>query len=169
MSTPELLKKIDLFRECTNAELIKIGNLMQKVNFNEGDIIFKKGAPGDALYLIREGEVEVLSPKSEDDQTEDVVAVLRSGDLFGEMALVEGEPRSATVRAGTEAKLWRIRKEYFEDIMNKDHAIAFKVYRRLTMILSRRLRETTERLAIANEIIRMTSRKETKSGGRRGP
>jgi CRP-like cAMP-binding protein len=159
MENIEIFKKISLFRELSNTELIKLGNLTQKVSFHAGDVLFKRGDAGDALYLIREGEVEVLAPSPEAEEVEDVVAVLKPGDLFGEMALVEGEPRSATVRARSDAKLIRIKKEYFEEMMNKEHTIALKIYRRLTIILSHRLRETTERLAIANQIIRMTSKK----------
>jgi CRP/FNR family transcriptional regulator, cyclic AMP receptor protein len=163
MSTPDLLKKLPLFHECTSAELTKLANMMQKVNIEAGEVIFKKGATGDALYLVREGTVEVLSPHSagpeEANTPEDVVAVLGEGALFGEMALVEGEPRSATVRAKTDVKLWRIKKGYFDDIMSKDHVIAMKIYKRLTVLLSQRLRDTTERLAIANDIIKMTSRR----------
>jgi len=159
METIEIFKKISLFRELSNQELIKIGNLTQKVSFNPKNIVFRKGDAGDALYLIREGEMEVLAPSPEAEEVEDVVAVLKPGELFGEMALVEGEPRSATVRARTDAKLLRIKKEYFEDLMKHEHIIALKIYKRLTIILSHRLRETTERLAIANQIIRMTSQK----------
>lgn len=159
MSNMELLKKIPLFRECTNQELIKIEKLMQKVTFNAGDVLFRRGDVGDALYLIREGVVEVLVPSPEAENMEVVVAVIEAGDLFGEMALVEGEPRSATIRARTEAKLLRIKKQYFDDLMKHEHEIAFKIYRRLTIILSQRLRDTTERLAIANQIIKMTSRR----------
>ncbi len=156
----ELLKKIPLFRDLSNSELIKVSNLVQKVSLNAGGKVFKRGEAGDAMYLVREGEVEVVVDKPEDDSNEEaVVAVLGEGELFGEMALVEGEPRSATVRARTEVKLFRIKKEYFMDLMQNDHEIAFKIYRRLTMVLSHRLRETTERLAIANEIIRMASQK----------
>jgi CRP-like cAMP-binding protein len=159
MENIEIFKKIVLFKELSNAELIKVANITQKVSFNGGDVVFRRGEAGDALYLIREGEVEVLAPSPEAEEVEDVVAVLKPGELFGEMALVEGEPRSATVRAKGPAKLIRLKKEYFDEMMTKEHAIALKIYRRLTIILSHRLRETTERLAIANQIIRMTSKK----------
>jgi CRP-like cAMP-binding protein len=78
------------------------------------------------------------------------------------MALVEGEARSATVRAKTDVKLWRLPKEYFEKLVREDVEFAARIYRPLTMILSRRLRETTERLAIANQVIRLVSGKPNK-------
>jgi len=158
MTGIEILKKIPLFRECTNTELIKIANLLQRVGFNPDDVVFRRGESGDALYLIREGQVEVLAPSPEEENVEDVVAMLGPGDLFGEMALVEGEPRSATVRSKTDSKLLRLQKDYFERLMIQEHEIALKIYRKLTIILSHRLRETTERLAIANRIIRMVSK-----------
>ena len=96
-----LLQDEVLGRTASDDELIKIANLMQKVSVEPGGVIFKKGAPGDALYLVREGQVEVLSPHSPDpaegDDSEDVVAVLGEGALFGEMAMVEGEPANAPV------------------------------------------------------------------------
>ncbi len=162
MDSIELFKKIPLFKELTNADLIKISNMVQKVSFNPLDVVFKRGAPGDALFLIREGEVEVLAPSAEAEEVEDVVAVLGPGELFGEMALVEGEPRSATVRAKTELKLWRIKRDYFYEFMAENSDAALKIYKRLTTILSHRLRDTTERLAIANQIIRMTSEPDKK-------
>ncbi len=160
MANIEVFKTIPLFKDLSYAELNKVSNLTQRVSFNPGDIIFQRGDPGDALYFIREGEVEVLAPSSEGEEAEDVVATLGAGDLFGEMALVEAEPRSATVRAKTVAKMFRIKKDYFDDLMRAENEIAQKIYKKLTVILSHRLRETTERLAIANQIIRMTSKKE---------
>jgi CRP-like cAMP-binding protein len=117
MANIEIFKKIPLFRELTNAELIKVSNLTQKVSFHAGDVVFKRGDAGDALYLVREGEVEVLAPSPEAEEVEDVVAVLGPGQLFGEMALVEGEPRSAAIRAKGDARLLRIKKEYFDRMM----------------------------------------------------
>lgn len=157
MGNIEPIKKLPLFVELTNAELIKVSNIMQKVSFNEGDIVFKRGDPGKAFFIIREGEVQILAPSPGGEKEGDVVATLGPGDLFGEMALVEGEPRSATVRTKSDTRLWRIKKEYFEDLMKLEHEMALKIYKRLTVIMSNRLRETTERLAIANQIIRMAS------------
>ncbi len=160
MDSPENLKKIPLFHLCTYNELTRIWNYMQKVSFNATNTIFRQGDKGDALYVIREGEVEILAASPDKDRIENVVATLGPGDLFGEMALVENEPRSATVRAKTDTKLLRLQKDYFEKLMSQDHELANKIYRPLTNVLSKRLRETTERLALANKIIQMVSMKE---------
>ncbi|MFO8057530.1 MAG: cyclic nucleotide-binding domain-containing protein [bacterium] len=160
MDSPEHLKKIPLFQLCSYAELTRIWNYMQKVNFNAGDTVFRQGDNGDALYVIREGEMEILAASPDKDRIENVVASLGPGELFGEMALVENEPRSASVRARTDAKLFRLQKDYFEKLMKQDHELAYKIYQPLTAILSQRLRETTERLALANKIIQMVSSKE---------
>jgi CRP-like cAMP-binding protein len=163
MENIEVFKKIPLFSDLTSTELIKVSNLTQKVTFNTGDNVFKQGDAGDALYLIRSGEVEVLVTKGIPDEGDEVemmsVAVLGPGDLFGEMALVEKELRSATIRAKSETKLLRIKENYFQELMSNDSIIALKIYKRLTTILSHRVRDTTERLTIANSIIHLTSQK----------
>ena len=159
MSNPELTRKVPLFSDCTTAELMHIEKKMQKVSFNPGGTIFKRGDVGDALYVIREGEVEVMAPGMEEGDADSAVARLHPGDLFGEMALVMGQPRTATVRAVAEVRCLRLPREYFEELMRDDSVLALKVYKQLTIILSHRLMDTTERLAIANRIIHMTSRK----------
>jgi len=95
----------------------------------------------------------------EEGDADTAVARLASGDIFGEMALVMGQPRTATVRAVGDAKCLRLPREYFEELMRDDNVLALKVYKQLTIILAHRLMDTTERLAIANRIIHMTSRK----------
>jgi len=159
MSNPELSRKIPLFSECNTAELLRLEKKMQRVSFNPGATIFSRGDVGDALYLIREGEVEVMAPGMEEGDADSAVARLHPGDLFGEMALVMGQPRTATVRAGSDVKCLRLPREYFEELMRGDSVLALKIYKQLTIILSHRLMETTERLGIANRIIHMTSRK----------
>ena len=158
MSNLELSRKIPLFTECTVAELMHIEKMMQKVSFNAGAIIFNRGDVGDALYLIRGGEVEVMAPGMEEGDADSAVVRLFPGDLFGEMALVMGEPRTASVRAATDVHCLRLPREYFDELMHDDKVLALKIYKQLTIILAHRLMDTTERLAIANRIIHMASR-----------
>jgi CRP-like cAMP-binding protein len=79
-----------------------------------GEVIVRKGDPGAEMYLIARGEAEVL------DGAGRVVATLREGDCFGEMALLLSEPRTATVRAATTCDLLVLGKADFSRIL-RDH------------------------------------------------
>ena len=101
----------------------------------------------------------VVKPGTE--ESEEVVAELGAGEIFGEMALFGKESRSATIRAMQDTRLFRIKRDYFEKLMEEDHELALKIYRRINMILTDRLRETTDRLAVANRVIRAASLKKS--------
>lgn len=159
MQIIEILREINLFHQLNNTELLKVSRLCQKVAVKAGKVIFKAGDPGDALYCLHKGEVEVIKPGVKD-EPEEVVYELGAGEIFGEMALFEDMPRSATIRAKTDCGLIRIPRDYFEKLINSDKDVALKIYQALNLILTHRLRETTERLAIANRIIRMSYREE---------
>lgn len=152
----EVFKGIPLFQDLNNAEKLRLSRIFQKVGFRENDIIFEAGEMGDALYVIREGSVQVVKPGDESG-IESVITELGSGEIFGEMALFEKMPRSATIRGSKPGKLYRIKREYFEKLMSEDHELALKIYRRVNVILCQRLRETTERLAAANRMIETSS------------
>lgn len=71
-----------------------------RAHYNPGDYIFREGEPGNNFYIIEKGEVEVFRAKKKKDETE-VLGVLKKGEFFGEMALLESHPRLASVRART--------------------------------------------------------------------
>ena len=156
MQVIEILRKIKLFSELNNSELLKLSRICQKVNFKKGDIIFEAGEPGDALFVIYEGEVEVVKPGKKE-EPEQILAEFGPGEIFGEMALIEELPRSATVRAKEDARLLRIPREYFFRLLQQEPGIALKIYKAISLVLAHRLRETSERLAIANRIIQTAS------------
>lgn len=156
MEVMQIMKEIDLFKRLNNQQLLKLARISQKLSFKPGEIIFKYKDPGDSIYVIREGCVEVIK-EGEKDEPPQVVAEIKQGQVFGEMALVENVPRSATVRAKEPTKVLRIRNDYFEKLLEEDHEMALKIYKGITYILSQRLRDTTERLAIATQIIHATS------------
>jgi CRP-like cAMP-binding protein len=152
----EILKDIPLFRDLTNAEKLKLIRICQKVGFRGGETIFEAGDIGDALYVVRDGSVGVIKPGTEVED-EEFITELGPGEIFGEMALFEKMPRSATIRGINDGRLFRIKREYFDKLLEDDHELALKVYKRINVILCHRLRETTEELATANRVISAAS------------
>ena len=74
-----------------------------KLNYQPGEIIFQQGYPGDYAYIIVSGEVEIIDLKP--DGAVEMIALLEPGQMFGEMALLDDKPRSATARARTAVAL----------------------------------------------------------------
>ncbi len=85
-------------------------SLFEIREFAPGEVIIREGEPGDCAYFIQEGEVEVLQHR---DGSEVVAATLRSGQYFGEMALLSNQRRNATVRSATKVRLAQLGKQNF--------------------------------------------------------
>ena len=113
-------------------DLASIGK--HSVSFPAGGKIYKEGEIGTEMYVIRSGEVEVLKTFAGEVR---VLAVLRKGDFFGEMSLLEDMPREETVRARTKVVLVRITATVLEKMLKSDPGIAVRMIRKL----SRRARE----------------------------
>ncbi|MBN2799408.1 MAG: cyclic nucleotide-binding domain-containing protein [Deltaproteobacteria bacterium] len=135
-----------LFRSLTPAQRELIARFVTPQWVKTGGVVFEQGAPGDAMYLIRSGELIV-----ERDGTE--LARLEAGYHFGEMALIDGYPRSATIRAATQVELLELRRDAFIDALHKHPEIAAAVYRNFTWYLSKRLRKTSEVAAYYKDIV----------------
>jgi CRP-like cAMP-binding protein len=95
------LKQSDIFYQFTPTQLELVANLCQEVTFNVGDLVFKENSKSKELYVIAQGEVDIVihSPDSGDTDAETVIARLRRGQSFGEVALVDEGLRSASARA----------------------------------------------------------------------
>ncbi len=141
----DVLKKIHLFENLTETELEKILRICVKQTHAKGSVIFKEGEPGDACYIITSGAVRIskLIPNI----GEEALAVLKPGDYFGEMALVDNFPRSAHAIVNEDADLFAIRKADLDDILSNDCELGYKLLWTFTRTLSRRLRETNEKLS----------------------
>ncbi len=109
--------------------------------FNRGDFVFKEGEKGKSFYIIKEGTAIVK-------KSNNVIAVLKPGDFFGEMALVDEETRSANVIAGESLILVEINKDVFNKIVTKYPPFSIK----MISVLSKRVRETDER--VIQELLR---------------
>jgi len=141
----ELLKKINLFENLTEHELAKIQKISIEEAHPKDTVIFKEGDPGDRCYVITEGEVRIS--KFIPNIGEEALAILKPGDYFGEMALIDNFPRSAHAIANTGVRVFFITKTELDKILILDRDLGYKLLWAFTKTLSRRLRETNEKMA----------------------
>ncbi|HKO07800.1 MAG TPA: cyclic nucleotide-binding domain-containing protein, partial [Alphaproteobacteria bacterium] len=128
--TIALLSRCDLLRHLPADEVEQILPCLRGRHLGPGEILFRAGAPGDALFIVARGNVEVLvDAVSGESEAEHKLAELGPGQAFGEMALLSGGPRTATVRSLGEADLLEIDRADFEQLMAGDARIADAVER----------------------------------------
>lgn len=134
-----LLKKVALFEGLADDDLSRIADLVTGTTLDEGEILFEEGDPGEAFYIVCDGAVEIVKVQGE---SEEKLAIRRSGDGFGEMALLDDAPRSATARALEESQLMVIKQEDFEGLLEGDTLAT-----RMLTAISRALRALNVRFA----------------------
>jgi CRP-like cAMP-binding protein len=124
-----LLSKCDLLRHLPPDDIEEILPLIRTRVIERGEILFRAGAPGDALYIVARGSMEVLPATHDCASSTPPIAVLGEGQAFGEMALLTGGPRTATIRAAETFQLLEIEKEHFERLIRCDPLLAKAVER----------------------------------------
>lgn len=107
--------------------------------YQSGEVIIRQGESGDCMYVIQSGEVEILRDK---DDKQIQIAVRKTGDFFGEMALFSRELRSATVKALGEARVLTVDKKNLLKSIQKDPSLAFRIIE----TLSKRVRDLSEEI-----------------------
>lgn len=135
----ELCSRVGILRALPPEEIHAIIPFLNPASFERGHTVFKKDDPGDKLYIIDSGEVEVTGGP---DVSMSKIAKLGPGDAFGEMALVGGKPRVATIDAVTDLKTWTLEKKDFDRLMR-----AWPGLRRAVTELDEKRREDLQRLA----------------------
>lgn len=138
------LKKINLFEDLLDEELSQLSEICNQEVFNAGEKIFEEGAIGDKFYMILEGAVRIS--KVIPGVGEEALVVLKPGSYFGEMALIEESPRSASAICNEKSELLTIHKDKFEKLLTTDRDIAYKLLWTFVRTLSMRLRETNEKI-----------------------
>lgn len=135
-----VLARVPLFGGLSSEELQLVASAAVRRRQSRGSVIFFEREPGDALYIIEEGQVRIY--RVAEDGREKTLALLSEGDFFGEMALIDDEPRSAIAEATEPTVLLAIHKRDVHNLIHANPSIA------LSMIkgLSRRLRETNRQL-----------------------
>lgn len=118
----ETLKQVELFRTLTDDEREALARRLLVAPFGRGEVLTRQGAEAHWLYILTRGDAEVRV--SLDGNLTERVATLHGGDFFGEMGMMTGEPRSATVLALSDVECYRVDKEAFHDILRSRPEIA---------------------------------------------
>jgi CRP-like cAMP-binding protein len=138
----ELLRHVRFFADIEPAKLKLLAFMSQRVGFDDGKTIFRQGDPGDAAYLIIDGEADVVLEGPAGPIT---VATLGANDIVGEMAILSGAPRNATVRAKGRLTALKIAKEPFLRMVREFPSMAVSIM----LELAHRLDSTNNQLRTA--------------------
>lgn len=131
MDTLNFLQNTDLFRGVGESALKQILNDVVERPFAQGDIIFRQGDPGRVLYLVKSGQVRIFINGLDGTETS-VILLGRPGNIFGELAIIDGLPRSATAVSMEATVLLTINREAFRDHMRQNPQLALNFMQELS-------------------------------------
>ncbi len=151
----DLLRRIPLFCELRRSELREIERLVHRRNYQDNEVIFWEDEPGVGMYIVQRGAVEIFKDFSKPGQKE--LARLQPGEFFGELALLEGDCRSATAVAAGETDLFSLIHPDLFDLFDRKPRLGIRLLSTLAAILAQRLRQIDQdvqrlsQAALANE------------------
>lgn len=141
------LQKIFIFSDLTPEELDRIKPLIFEKEFKKATMLFFEGMAGGIMYLVKSGQIEIFKKQG---SQEIPITTLKPGDFLGEMSLLDDEPRSAAARVSQDAVLLVITKRHFQEILKASPEGANKIFIALLKIMSKRLRDTNQKLIQAS-------------------
>jgi len=124
----EVLRRVPFFAEIEPAKLKLLAFMSERAGFDDGKVLFRQGDPGDAAYLIIDGQVEIVLEGPAGPVT---VATLGANDIVGDMAILTGAPRAATVRAKGRLVALRIAKDPFMRMVREFPNMAVSIMQEL--------------------------------------
>ena len=148
---PSQLQRFDLFRsiKASDARVLARGFLREE--FTEGEHVFHEGESGDKLYLIVEGAVRISQPLLGGSR-EEALAILRAGQFFGDMSLIDARPRSADAIAHERCVLYSIDRSAFTMMLQVNGPLAIDVLFQFMRSLCTRLRDNNEKVRALNSM-----------------
>jgi CRP-like cAMP-binding protein len=133
------IKQIEVFHGLSEAQLAPIARIAQRETHKNGDVIIEQGTPGDSMYIIARGQVEILKRDAYGDLH--TALFLGEGQIFGELALLDQGLRTATVIASDDPTIvFALKRETFENVCRSDTALGYQLMRNLALDLAFKLR-----------------------------
>lgn len=138
------LLETPMFEKLEPAEIMEVIHIVEVKHYAAGDIIFSEGEPGDAWFVLYRGAVDVLKHGVSGEKK---ITELQEKTCFGEISILDRSPRSATIRAETDAVAFRIPRDAFIELIDDNHLVAYKLLHQMAILLATRQRGTTARLS----------------------
>lgn len=133
-----ILKSLSIFKDTPEHILADLAPLMEEEEYEQGTLVFKEGEIGDCMYIIHQGEMKIHKGGT-------TLAILKEKEVFGELALLDSEVRSASATTNTDCVLFRIEQEPFYELIDNRPEVA----RGFIKILCQRLRAQNEKSIVA--------------------
>lgn len=137
-----VLRQSDLFRDLNEIHLDLVLMVCEEIGFRGGEYIFHQNDPGDALYIVARGEVDILMEPQNSSNAPMVVATSKENDTFGEVLLVDEGTRSASARCKTDTQLLRISRDRLLKLCYDYPEIGFHIMHRIAAELAIKLRSS---------------------------
>jgi CRP/FNR family transcriptional regulator, cyclic AMP receptor protein len=151
----EALERVQLFAGLDRASLERLATGLRTRRFRRNEVLFHQGDPGDALFIVTSGAVKILLPSEEGDEA--ILATVRPGAFFGELALLDGAPRSATAVAMEPTETLVLPRDRFRLLIDTEPATRDALLAALAGEL-RRLTDHVEELHFLDMTGRMAAR-----------
>lgn len=133
MDAIQHLKKLPVFTELSDEQLVSINTIITERSYRKGTVIFMEGEPGEGFHFVKSGKVKII--KMTDDGREHIIHILGPGDLFAEVLLFNNRPYPATAIAGEDARVGIIKNTDLERLVLTNNAIALQLIKALSQRL----------------------------------
>ena len=138
------LRQVPIYKDFSKKEFTELEKLVHHRTYASGDFVFKNRAPGEGMYIIMKGTIKItIGTRSGDER---ILAELKEGDFFGELALFDNEPRSANALATTDSKLIGFFTADLLSLQDRNPLMTNKILMNLGSMLGERLRSTNHLL-----------------------
>jgi len=133
-----LLERTEIFSHLNLDELTRIAHILREEELDEKEILFQQGDRGNTAYIVISGTIEIYLPQSPKDQ---ILTTMKEGSFFGEMALLDGEARSASARSTEKTRLFSLDRNSFLKVLKQFPSISLGII----SVFSSRLRESNQK------------------------
>lgn len=142
--TAAFLRTVPLFKAVAEADLLALASRLHERSLRRGQVLFREGDEGEEMFVVRRGSVIISKPVR--DKVEGILARMSAGDFFGEMALFDPAPRSATIQAESDCTLLVMDQESLSRLTEADPHAAAAFFHALVKAFIVRLRESGEKV-----------------------